>query len=72
VVLNKALLVRIYCPDQYGLVSSITAWERKLLNVIVMRKAEHLQYLGMDEAIIHCTKGIGAGNLRSDQGASQT
>ena len=29
------------------------------INVIVSDKQKHLQYLDMDAAIAHCTKGIG-------------
>jgi xylulose-5-phosphate/fructose-6-phosphate phosphoketolase len=29
------------------------------VNVIVADKQEHLQYLSMEDAIVHCTKGIG-------------
>jgi xylulose-5-phosphate/fructose-6-phosphate phosphoketolase len=29
------------------------------VNVVVSDKQEHLQYLSMDAAIEHCTKGIG-------------
>jgi xylulose-5-phosphate/fructose-6-phosphate phosphoketolase len=40
------------------------------INVIVADKQDHLQYLNMDEAITHCTKGIGIWNWAStDDGA---
>jgi xylulose-5-phosphate/fructose-6-phosphate phosphoketolase len=40
------------------------------INVIVADKAPHLQYLTMDEAIDHCTKGIGIWDFASnDEGA---
>jgi len=40
------------------------------VNVIVADKAAHLQYLTMDEAIDHCTKGIGIWDFASnDDGA---
>jgi xylulose-5-phosphate/fructose-6-phosphate phosphoketolase len=32
---------------------------RDYVNVIVADKQEHLQYLTMEEAVLHCTKGIG-------------
>ena len=39
------------------------------VNVIVADKAEHLQYLTMDQAVKHCTKGIGIWDFASnDQG----
>jgi xylulose-5-phosphate/fructose-6-phosphate phosphoketolase len=39
------------------------------INVIVADKQQHLQYLDMEEAIVHCTKGIGIWDWASnDQG----
>ena len=32
---------------------------RDYVNVIVADKQEHLQYLNMEQAVTHCTKGIG-------------
>lgn len=32
---------------------------KNYVNVIVSDKKDHLQYLDLDEAIVHCTKGIG-------------
>ncbi len=63
VVLNKrAEVTRIYLPpDVNSLLSVSDHCLRSLnyVNVIVSDKQMHLQYLGMDEAIAHCTKGIG-------------
>jgi xylulose-5-phosphate/fructose-6-phosphate phosphoketolase len=40
------------------------------VNVIVSDKQLHLQYLDMDEAIVHCTKGLGIWDWASnDQGS---
>ena len=36
------------------------------INVIVSDKQKHLQYLDMDEAIVHCTKGIGIWDAASN------
>ena len=39
------------------------------INVIVSDKQNHLQYLSMDDAIAHCTKGIGIwAKASTDQG----
>jgi len=39
------------------------------VNVIVADKQEHLQFLSMDDAIVHCTKGIGIWpQFSTDQG----
>jgi xylulose-5-phosphate/fructose-6-phosphate phosphoketolase len=40
------------------------------INVIIADKQPHLQFLGMDEAVRHCTKGVGIWDWAStDQGA---
>jgi xylulose-5-phosphate/fructose-6-phosphate phosphoketolase len=63
VVANKSPeVVRIYLPpDGNCLLSVMDHCFRSLnyVNVIVADKQEHLQYLTMDAAIEHCTKGIG-------------
>ncbi|KAK0725348.1 XFP N-terminal domain-containing protein [Lasiosphaeris hirsuta] len=63
VVANKSPeVVRIYLPpDGNCLLSCMDHCLRSTnyVNVIVADKQDHLQYLDMDAAIIHCTKGIG-------------
>lgn len=63
VVANKSPeVVRIYLPpDGNCLLSCMDHCLRSsnYVNVIVADKQEHLQYLPMDQAIEHCTKGIG-------------
>lgn len=63
VVVNKsANVVRIYMPpDANCLLSCADHCLRSVnyINVIVSDKQKHLQYLDMDAAIKHCTKGIG-------------
>ncbi|KAL1875960.1 hypothetical protein VTK73DRAFT_9671 [Phialemonium thermophilum] len=63
VVANKSPeVVRIYLPpDGNCLLSCMDHCFRSsnYVNVIVADKQEHLQYLPMEEAIVHCTKGIG-------------
>ncbi len=63
VVTNKSPdVVRIYLPpDANCLLSTADHCLRSVdyVNVIVADKQEHLQYLDMEEAIHHCTKGIG-------------
>jgi xylulose-5-phosphate/fructose-6-phosphate phosphoketolase len=73
VVANKSPeTVRIYLPpDTNSLLSVADHCLRSVnyVNVIVADKKEHLQYLDMDAAIAHCTKGIGIWNWASnDQG----
>ena len=63
VVTNKSPdVVRIYLPPDANCLLSVTDHclrSRDYINVIVADKQEHLQYLSMDEAVAHCTKGIG-------------
>lgn len=62
-VANKSPeVVRIYLPpDGNCLLSCMDHCLRSsnYVNVIVADKQEHLQYLPMEDAIVHCTKGIG-------------
>ncbi len=74
VVINKnPEVTRIYLPpDVNTLLSTMNHCleSRDDINVIVADKQNHLQYLDMDEAITHCTKGIGIWDWASnDQGS---
>jgi xylulose-5-phosphate/fructose-6-phosphate phosphoketolase len=73
VVTNKSPRVtRIYLPpDANCLLSTADHCLRSTnyINVIVADKQRHLQYLSMEEAVQHCTKGIGIWEWASnDQG----
>ena len=73
VVLNKsAAVTRIYLPPDANSLLSVANHclrSENYVNVIVSDKQLHLQYLNMDAAIEHCTKGIGIWNWASnDQG----
>jgi xylulose-5-phosphate/fructose-6-phosphate phosphoketolase len=73
VVANKSPgVVRIYLPpDANSLLSVADHCLRSInyVNVIVADKKVHLQYLDMEAAIAHCTKGVGIWNWASnDQG----
>jgi xylulose-5-phosphate/fructose-6-phosphate phosphoketolase len=73
IVVNKSPnVVRIYMPpDANTLLSTADHCLRSVnyINVIVSDKQKHLQYLDMDSAIKHCTKGIGIWSWASnDQG----
>jgi xylulose-5-phosphate/fructose-6-phosphate phosphoketolase len=63
VVTNKSPeVVRIYLPPDANCLLSVADHclrSRDYINVIVADKQPHLQYLGMEDAIVHCTKGIG-------------
>lgn len=62
-VTNKsAAVTRIYLPPDANCLLSVTDHclrSKGYVNVIVADKQMHLQYLTMEEAIKHCTKGIG-------------
>jgi xylulose-5-phosphate/fructose-6-phosphate phosphoketolase len=73
IVVNKSAdVTRIYLPpDANSLLSVANHCLRSTnyVNVIVSDKQMHLQYMDMDSAIKHCTKGIGIWDWASnDQG----
>jgi len=63
VVVNKsANVTRIYLPPDVNSLLSVADHclrSQDYVNVIVCDKQMHLQYMTMDAAITHCTKGIG-------------
>ena len=63
VVANKSTdVIRIYLPPDVNCLLAIANLcfnTTNQINAIVSDKQPHLQYLKMDEAIAHCTKGIG-------------
>lgn len=62
VVNKKAEVIRVYLPPDANTLLSVANHclkSRNYVNVIVAGKQPALQYLTMDEAIQHCTKGIG-------------
>jgi xylulose-5-phosphate/fructose-6-phosphate phosphoketolase len=63
VVVNKsANVTRIYLPPDINCLLSVADHclrSQNYVNVIVCDKQAHLQYMTMDAAITHCTKGIG-------------
>jgi xylulose-5-phosphate/fructose-6-phosphate phosphoketolase len=74
VVVNKSAdVTRIYLPPDINSLLSVADHclrSENYVNVIVCDKQMHLQYMNMDEAIIHCTKGIGIWDKASnDQGS---
>ncbi|MBV8553422.1 MAG: phosphoketolase family protein [Acidobacteriaceae bacterium] len=73
VVVNKsAAVTRIYMPPDVNSLLSVANHclrSDNYVNVIVCDKQLHLQYMDMDAAIRHCTKGIGIWDWASnDQG----
>ena len=62
VVNKKSEIVRVYLPPDANCLLSVTDHclrSRHYVNVIVAGKQPSLQYLDIDAAIKHCTKGIG-------------
>ena len=73
VIVNKsAEITRIYLPPDVNSLLSVTDHclrTTDYVNVIVCDKQMHLQFMDMDAAIKHCTKGIGIWDWASnDQG----
>jgi xylulose-5-phosphate/fructose-6-phosphate phosphoketolase len=74
VVVNKsAEVTRIYLPPDVNCLLSVADHclrSVNYVNVIVSDKQSHLQYMDMDAAVRHCTKGVGIWEWAStDQGA---
>ncbi len=62
VVNKKAEIIRVYLPPDANTLLSVgdhCLRSRHYVNVIVAGKQPSLNYLSMDDAIIHCTRGIG-------------
>jgi xylulose-5-phosphate/fructose-6-phosphate phosphoketolase len=62
VVNKKAEIIRVYLPPDANCLLSVADHclrSRHYVNVIVAGKQPALQFLPMEEAILHCTRGIG-------------
>ncbi len=62
VVNKKAEVIRVYLPPDANTLLSVADHclrSKNFINVIIAGKQPALQYLSIDEAIKHCTKGIG-------------
>ncbi len=62
VVNKKSEVVRVYLPPDTNTLLSVTDHclrSRHYVNVIVAGKQPALTYLSMDEAVAHCTRGLG-------------
>jgi xylulose-5-phosphate/fructose-6-phosphate phosphoketolase len=73
VVNKKADVIRVYLPPDANCLLSVADHclrSRHYVNVIVAGKQPALQFLSMDDAIVHCTRGIGIWDwASSDDGA---
>ncbi len=73
VVNKKAEIVRVYLPPDANTLLSVTDHclrSRNYINVIVAGKQPALQWLNMDDAVRHCTTGLGIWEFASNDGTS--
>ena len=73
VVNKKAEIVRVYLPPDTNCLLSVADHclrSRDYVNVIVAGKQPSLNYLGMEDAIAHCTRGLGIWEWASQTKAS--
>jgi xylulose-5-phosphate/fructose-6-phosphate phosphoketolase len=71
VVNKKAEVIRVYLPPDTNCLLSVMDHclrSRHYVNVVVAGKAPALTYLSMDDAIAHCTRGIGIWEWASSDG----
>jgi xylulose-5-phosphate/fructose-6-phosphate phosphoketolase len=62
VVNKKAEIIRVYLPPDANTLLSVADHclrSRHYVNVIVAGKQPALQYLSIEDAVVHCTRGIG-------------
>ncbi len=73
VVNKKAEIIRVYLPPDTNCLLSVADHclrSRDYVNVIVAGKQPELDYLSIDEAISHCTRGIGIWDWAGSIGAT--
>ncbi len=74
VINKKAEVVRVYLPPDANCLLSVADHclrSRNYVNVIVAGKQPALDYMTMDEAIAHCTRGIGIWDWASNEGPEE-
>ena len=74
VVNKKAEVIRVYLPPDANTLLSVADHclrSRDYVNVIVAGKQPELQWLGMDDAITHCTRGAGIWEWASSDGGEE-
>ena len=74
-VTNKGpSVVRIYLPPDANTLLSVADHclrSKNYVNVIVADKQKHLQFTTIDEAVLHCTKGMGIWQRASTDGGAE-
>jgi xylulose-5-phosphate/fructose-6-phosphate phosphoketolase len=74
VVNKKADVIRVYLPPDANCLLSVgdhCLRSRNYVNVIVAGKQPALNYLSMDDAIVHCTRGIGIWEWASNDAGAE-
>src|SRR5215467_12023561 len=74
VVNKKAEVIRVYLPPDANTLLSVADHclrSRDYVNVIVAGKQPALNYLTMDEALVHCTRGIGIWEWASSEDGAE-
>ena len=74
VVNKKAEIIRVYLPPDANTLLSVADHclrSRNYVNVIVAGKQPALQYLSMEDAVLHCTRGIGIWDWASSDGDAE-
>jgi xylulose-5-phosphate/fructose-6-phosphate phosphoketolase len=74
VVNKKAEIVRVYLPPDANCLLSVADHclrSRDYVNVIVAGKQPALNYLAMDEAVAHCTRGVGIWEWAGSDGSEE-
>ena len=73
VVNKKAEVIRVYLPPDANTLLSVADHclrSRNYVNVIVAGKQSEPNWLSMDEAVVHCTRGIDTWNWASNDGGA--
>jgi len=68
---KKAEVIRVYLPPNTNCLLSVMDHclkSRNYVNVVVAGKQPSLNYLGMDDAVVHCTRGLGIWEWVSNDG----
>jgi xylulose-5-phosphate/fructose-6-phosphate phosphoketolase len=71
VVNKKAEIIRVYLPPDANCLLSVADHclrSRHYVNLIVAGKQPSLDYLSMEDAVLHCTRGIGIWDWASNDG----
>ncbi len=75
VVNKKADIVRVYLPPDANCLLSVVDHclrSRNYVNVVIAGKHALPQWLGIDEAVVHCTQGIGIWQWASNDQVDET